>query len=50
MKNCFHGGYFKSYLPAKAGILFIFFRMGIHALVILDTQLLLNLTMIDHGV
>ena len=28
----------------------IFFREGIHALEILDTQLLLNQTMIGHGV
>ena len=52
MKNCFHGDYFKSYLPAKPGILFIFkiFRVGIHALDILDTPLRLNCTMIGHGV
>ena len=51
MKKCFHGDYFKSYLPAKPGIFFlIFFRVGIHALEILDTQLLLILTMIGHGV
>ena len=25
MKNCFHGDYFKSYLPAKPGIFFLFF-------------------------
>ena len=45
MKNCFHGDYFKSYLPAKPEILFfffIFFTVGIHALEILDIQLLLK--------
>ena len=50
MKNCFHGDNFKSYLPAKTGIFifFNFFRVGIHALEILDTPLLLNYTMIGH--
>ena len=45
MKNCFRGDYFKSYLPAKPGILlffFIFFRVGTHALEILETQSLLR--------
>ena len=37
MKNCIHGDYFKSYPPAKPGILFfIFFRVG-NVLEILDT-------------
>ena len=49
MKNCCHGDSYKSYMPAKAGIFYIF-RVGIHALEILDTQLLLNYTMISHGV
>ena len=51
MKNCFHGDYFKSYLPAKPGIfIFSFFRVGKHALEILDTSLLLGYTMIGHSV
>ena len=53
MKNCFHGNYFKRYLPIKPGIFIFFhffFKAGIHALEILDTQLLLNYTMIGHGV
>ena len=53
MMNCFHGDYFKSYLPTKPGILFFFFiflRVGIHALEILDTSLLLAYTLIGHGV
>ena len=40
MKNCYHDDYFKSYLPAEQGILicFTFFRVGKHALEILDTM------------
>ena len=52
MKNCFHGDYFKSYLPTKPGI-FLFsknLRVGLHALEILDTALLLGYTMIAHSV
>ena len=52
MRNCYHGDYLKSYLPAKPAI-FIFFhflRVGLHALEILDTSLLLGYTMIGHGV
>ena len=52
MRTCYHGDYFKSYLPAKQAIFifFIFLRVGIHALEILDTSLLLGYTMIGHGV
>ena len=50
MRNCYHGNYLKSYLPAKPAIFFSFLRGGIHALEILDTSLLLGYTMIDHGV
>ena len=52
MRNCYHGDYLKSYLPAKPTIfIFSFFlRAGIHALEILDTSLLLGYTMIGHGV
>ena len=52
MKNCFHGDYFLSYLPANLGILYFFhfYIVGIHALDFLDTQLLLTYTMIGHGV
>ena len=49
MKNCFHGDYFKSYLPAKPGIFFNFFP-NLHALEILDTALLLGYTMVSHSV
>ena len=52
MRNCYRGDYLKSYLPAKPAI-FIFFhflRVGIQALEILDTSLLLGYTMIGHGV
>ena len=49
MKNCFHGDYFKSYLPAKPGIFPPFSRVGIHTLELLNTQLLLNYTIIGHG-
>ena len=51
MKNCFHGEYFKSYLPAKPGIFtfFIIFRVGRHASEILDIPLLVSYTMIGHG-
>ena len=52
MRNCFHGDYFKSYLPTKLGILLFFqnFRVGLHALEILDTSLILGNTMIGHSV
>ena len=52
MKKCFHGDYFKSYLPSKPGIFYFFqnFRMGLHALEILDTALHLGYTMIAHSV
>ena len=53
MRNCFHGDYFKSYLPTKPGILLFFFqnvRVGLHSLEILDTSLLLGYKMIAHGV
>ena len=52
MKKCFHGDYFKSYLPAKPGIfIFLFFlRVGIHALEIIDTSLHLGYTMFAHSV
>ena len=52
MRNCFHGDYFKSYLPTKPGtILFIQnFRVGLNALEILDTLLILGYTMIAHSV
>ena len=52
MKNCFHGDYFKSYLPAKPGFFFDFsqnFRMGLHALEIIDTALHLGYTMFAHS-
>ena len=52
MKNCFHGDYFKSYLPTKPAILLFFqnFRVGLHALEILATSLILGYTMIAHSV
>ena len=52
MRNCFHGGYSKSYLPTKPGILLFFqnFRVDLHALEILDTSLILGYTMIAHSV
>ena len=52
MKNGFHSDYFKSYLPTKPGIFLCFqnFRVGLHALEILDTALLLGYTMIAHSV
>ena len=51
MRNCYHGDYLKSYLPAKPAIfIFHFLRVGIHALEILDTSLLLGYTLIGHGV
>ena len=52
MRNCFHGDYFKSYLPTKPGILLFFqkLRVGLHALEILDTSLILGYTMIAHSV
>ena len=54
MKNCLQGDYFKSYLPTKPGIFFYLFfpnfRVGIHALEILDTALLLGYTMVAHSV
>ena len=52
MRNCYHGYYLKSYLLAKPAIIifFIFLSVGIHALEILDTSLLLGYTMIGHGV
>ena len=54
MRNCYHGDYFKSYLPAKTAIFIIFFfiflTVCIYALEILDTALLLGNTMIGHGV
>ena len=51
MRNCFHGDYFKSYLPTKPGIIFFLnFRVGLHALEILDTSLILGYTMIAHSV
>ena len=53
MRNCFHGDYFTSYLSTKTGILLFFFqnfRVGLHALEILDTSLILGYTMIAHSV
>ena len=52
MKNCFQGDYFKSYLPTKPGICFIFskFQGGLHALEILDTAFLLGYTMVAHSI
>ena len=52
MRNCFHGDYFKSYLPTKSEILLFFqnFTVGLHALEILDTLLILGYTMIAHSV
>ena len=52
MRNCFHGDYFKSYLPTKPGIILFFqnFRVGANALEILDTLLILGYTMIAHSV
>ena len=52
MRNCFHGDYFKSYLPTKPGIHLFFqnFRVVLHALEILDTSLILGYTMIAHSV
>ena len=52
MRNCFHGDYFKSYLPTKPGIILFFpnFRVGLNALEILDTLLILGYTMIAHSV
>ena len=53
MRNCYHGDNLKSYLPAKPAIFFIFsffLTVGIHALEILDTPLLLGYTLIGHGV
>ena len=53
MRNCYHGDYLKSYLPAKPAIFIYFFivlRVGILALEILDTSLLLGYTLIGHGV
>ena len=52
MRNCFHGDYFKSYLPRKPGIISFFqnFRVGLHALEILDTSFILGYIMIAHSV
>ena len=54
MKKCFHGDYFKSYLPSKPGIFLFFFfqnfRMGLHALEIIDTALHLGYTMFAFSV
>ena len=53
MRNCYHGGYLKSNLPAKPAFFFYFFiflRVGIHALEILDTSMLLGYTLIGNGV
>ena len=54
MKNFFHGDYFKSCLPTKPGFFGVFFfqmfRVGLYALEILDTPLLLAYTMIAHSV
>ena len=53
MKTCFHGDYFKSYLPTKPDTFFLFFSKfqgGLHALEILDTALLLGYTMVAHSV
>ena len=52
MRKCYHGDYLKSYLLAKPAIFyfFIFLRVGIHALEILDTSLLLDYTLFGHGV
>ena len=52
MRNCYHGDYLKSYLPAKLAIFIFshFLKVGVHALEILDTSLLLGYTMISHGV
>ena len=52
MRNCYHGDYLKSYLPTKPAIFIIshFLRVGIYALEILDTSLLLGYTMIAHSV
>ena len=52
MKNCFHGDCSKSNQPSKPEILYIFhfIRVGIHALAILDTPLLISYTMIAHSV
>ena len=52
MRNCYHGDYLKSYLPAKPAIFifFIFLLVGNHALDILDTSMHLGYTMIGHGV
>ena len=52
MKICFHGDYFKSYLPTNPGIFCIFlpnFWGWLHVLEILDTALLLGYTMVDHS-
>ena len=52
IRKCFHGDYFKSYLPTKPGILLFYpnFRVGLHALEILDTSLIAGYTMISHSV
>ena len=52
MRNWFHSDYLKSYLPTKPGILLFFqnFRVGLHALEILDTSLILGYTMNAHSV
>ena len=52
MRNCYHGDFLKSYLPAKPAILYFFhfLRVGIHPLEILDTSLPLGYTLIGHGV
>ena len=52
MKNCFYGDYFKSYLPTKPGFFLFYqnFRVGLHALDILDTALFSGYTMIAHSV
>ena len=43
MKHCFHGDYFKSYLPKDFFFIFKNFRVGLHALEILDTAFYLGL-------
>ena len=50
MRNCFHGDYLKGYLPIKLGCFFQNFRVGLHALEIFDTSLILGYTMIAHSV